>query len=87
MTVLFFQIYQYPDKTKTISKALPNSVLSSPVSDIKLVLFEKQSYRNKVFECRLYLDEEISIKPDLPKTVRVDNALMMKKKAELEALD
>lgn len=49
------------------------------------VSFDKLSERNFVFEHRESFPETISVKADLPKTVRVDHAILMKKKSEVEA--
>lgn len=51
------------------------------------VSFQKQSDKNCVFEQRHLFPSDISIKSDLPKTVRVENAILLKKKGELEGMD
>lgn len=51
------------------------------------VSFVKQSDRNIIFDMKDLFPSEICIKSDLPKNVRVENAILHKKKAELESMD
>lgn len=72
------EIELFPDTIYRKGIFKPNS--TRPVR----IIFDKLSERNLLFECRNNLPDDITVKSDLPRNVRVDNAILQKKKAELE---